>query len=83
MIYYGNDNKYTAKVSALQYSALIAKFSGLTLPAGTSRDNPPRNSMGQWLQENVTKTALASYVGAILVSHGLAEKHGSKIYFKR
>ena len=49
---------------------------------GTSRTDPPRNSVGEWLQLNVTRTALASYVGPILITEGYAEKAGgSKIRF--
>jgi hypothetical protein len=51
---------------------------------GTSRDNPPTGSVGAWLQENVTKTAIASYVGPILLSEGLASRvpgEPSKIRF--
>lgn len=83
VIYYGKDCKYKVKVSEAQYLALIARFSGQSVPAGTSRDNPPSNSLGYWLQEKVTKTALASYIGSILVNHGLAEKHKDQIVFKK
>ena len=81
-IYYGKDFQYSAKVSAEQYRNLLENFAGNSVPAGTSRDNPPANSMGRWLQQNVTKTALASYVGPILVKHKHAEKRGTKIKFR-
>ena len=41
---------------------------------GTSRDSAPKGSIGEWLQANVTKTAIASYVGPILINEGFAEK---------
>lgn len=75
-IYYGKKYKYKVKVSSANYSALIKKFSGSTVNIGTSRDVPPSGSVGEWLQKNVTKTAIASYVGPILISDGYAEKIG-------
>ena len=80
-IHYGTG--YTAAVSDHQFRRLLAHFSGRTVPIGTSRDNPPAGSVGAWLQDNVTPTAIASYVGPILLSEGYAEKVGrSDIRFK-
>jgi len=50
--------------------------------ACTSRTDPPRGSLGEWLMSNITKTAIASYVGAILTHEGYAEKRGSYIKFR-
>jgi hypothetical protein len=41
----------------------------------------PANSVGAWLQGHVTQTALASYVGPILIRHGFARQDGSDIEF--
>ncbi|MCX5886962.1 MAG: hypothetical protein NT096_13815 [Proteobacteria bacterium] len=65
---------FSCKVSAKQYSALIDHFRGKTVNIGTSRDNPPKGSVGEWLQKNVIKTAIASYVGSILIAEGYAER---------
>ncbi len=74
---------YSLSISAPQYAELLAHFLGDTVDIGTSRTNPPRGSVGKWLQSNVTKTAIASYVGSILIAEGYAKKHGgSKITFK-
>jgi len=51
------------------------------VPIGTSRNDPPAGSVGERLQEHVTKTAIASYVGAILVDEGFPERLGSDIHF--
>lgn len=80
-IHYGSGYQFSVSISASQYSALIHHFSKNRVPIGTSRDNPPINSVGKWLQDNVTKTATASYVGPILIEHRLAAKHGSEIEF--
>jgi hypothetical protein len=73
---------FSTTISASQYSELLSHFKGKTVDIGTSFTNPPPGSVGAWLQENVTKTATASYVGAILISENLAEKiGGSKIRF--
>lgn len=68
-------------VTAEQYTRLLHHFRGRTVSIGTSRDNPPIGSVGRWLQGNVTRTAIASYVGPILVAEGYAEKIGSDIRF--
>ncbi|RII32966.1 hypothetical protein D2A34_19205 [Clostridium chromiireducens] len=51
-------------------------FSGITTNIGTSRTDPPDKSVGEWLINNVSKVATASYVGAILIYEGYAEKIG-------
>jgi hypothetical protein len=68
---------FIVKVSADDYAKLIRLFSGRIVDIGTSRDRPPPNSLGKWLQQHVTKTAIASYVGPILIYEGHAEKIGS------
>jgi hypothetical protein len=76
-------NKNKARVSAEQYRDLIQHFKGKTVEIGTSHDNPPRGSVGKWLQENVSKTQLSSYVGPIMISEGYASMiGGSQIRFK-
>lgn len=74
VITYGTGFKVT--VSAADYSSLIKNFSGSTVDIGTSRDTAPPRSLGEWLQRNVTKTAIASYVGPILINEGYAVKIG-------
>lgn len=48
--------------------------SGRTVNIGTFRTNPPNDSIGKWLQDNVIKTAIASYVWSILIREGHAKK---------
>lgn len=59
-------------VSASQYTRLLDHFKGQEVLVGTSRDNPQSGSLGEWLQVNVTRTAIASYVASILVTEGYA-----------
>lgn len=75
-IIYGS-KKNKIKVTAEQYSELLKHFKGKTVEIGTSHDKPPRGSVGEWLQENVTKTQISSYVGPILIAEGYAS-HGGK-----
>jgi len=80
-IIFGKGNKVT--VTSNHYSALIRHFAGNTVDIGTSRDMPTVGSLGVWLQNNVTKSAIASYVGPILIEEGYAEKiEGSQIRIK-
>ncbi len=69
-IVYGKGWK--AYVSAEQYNDLRRHFKGLTIPVGTSRTDPPKGSLGEWLQANVSITQLASYVAPILIIEGYA-----------
>jgi hypothetical protein len=62
------------RVAASQYHALLRHFKGATVGIGTSRTNRTPGSVGQWLEENVTATAIASYVGPILLEEGCAER---------
>lgn len=80
-ISYGSSG-WTTYVSADHYRKLLNHFRGRRVPCGTPRTNVPRGSLGEWLMENVTKTAIASYVGAILVHEGYAVKQGSCIRFR-
>jgi len=74
---------FSVKVSPSDYSRLISLFTGSTVEIGTSRTNPPAGSLGNWLRSNVIKTAIACYVGPILINEGYAEKVGkSKISIK-
>jgi hypothetical protein len=67
---------FSITLSASQYNALLNHFRGRTVDIGTSHDNPPRGSVGEWLQSHVTKTGIASYVGPILIAEGYAEQAG-------
>ena len=58
---------HTFDVTAAQWTALLAQFPpGSIVSAGTSRTTQPPGSVGEWLINNVSRTALASYVCAIL-----------------
>ena len=70
VIRFGKTGRVT--ISAADYARLLRWFRGRVAAAGTSRDCPPAGSLGQWLQENVTKAAIASYVASILVHEGHA-----------
>ncbi len=37
---------------------------------------PPKGSLGEWLQTNVTRSAIACYVASILVIEGYAKRVG-------
>jgi hypothetical protein len=73
----------TVHVSRHVIEQIQRDFGGRLVPVGTSRTDPPGGSLGEWLQANLTRTATASYVGALLVHLNLAEKHGSSISIAR
>jgi len=70
IIHYGSGNK--AQEFAAQYQALLDQFGGREVDIGTSRDKATDESVRKWLQEHVTKTAIASYVGPVLLNEGYA-----------
>lgn len=72
--HYGQDRKI--HVSAEQYAALRKAFFNRTVPIGASRTSADADSLGTWLQANVTPVAIASYVGPILLE-GYAERVGN------
>ena len=71
-IIYGSGRR--TKMSATQYSALLKHFHNRTVEIGTSKTDPPRGSVGEWLQSNVTKAAIASYVGLFLLRNIMRKK---------
>ena len=73
---------FVLTVSVFQYISLLNHFHCQMVDIGTSRTDPPRGSVGEWLQANVTKTGIVSYVGPILINEGYAIKvGGSQIRF--
>jgi hypothetical protein len=68
-------------VPSQDYSKLLTHFNGMRVPCGTSIHTPKIGSLEEWLQENFSRKAHATYVGAILVEEGFAEKDGSWIKF--
>ena len=77
IIWYGQSGKSTIAVD--QWQSLLNEFAGRTVEIGTSKDNPPPGSMGDWFYRNITQTALLPYVGAILLHENLATREGSTI----
>jgi hypothetical protein len=71
-LHYGGQFRHRTTVEARTYTYLLATFAGKGVSIGTSRTIPPDGSIGAWLKKNVTETALASYVGPILIHEGYA-----------
>lgn len=67
---------WKARVSAKDYIALRHHFIGRIVNIGTSRTAPPEGSLGEWLQVNVKRGAIACYVGPILIIEGFAKRIG-------
>ena len=79
LILYGGG--FSKEIPASVYQRMIAQFSGRTVCCETSRSSPKSGSLGMWLGENVSNAAVASFVGAILVSEGYAKKRCNEIEF--
>lgn len=64
--------KYPINVSGADYGNLLSNFKGREVAVGPHHTSPPAGSLGEWLQKNVRRTALASYVAPILVEERYA-----------
>ncbi len=82
VIYFGSGYSEEIKVPKTMCQQLLAAFSGKTVPMGTSRTSPPSDSVGSWLKSNVSKTAIASYVGAILLHEKYAVRGIERGYIR-
>lgn len=60
-------------VKADEYRQLPSNFSGQEVTLGNYR-NPQRGSVEEWLKEKYDQWGLTSYIGAILVNEGYAER---------
>jgi len=78
IIAYGQDDTgcfgQRTSVTKEHYRNLLRCFRGRTVKVGTCRENPPPRSLGRWLQENVIRRAIASYVAPILIHERHAER---------
>jgi len=72
-IRYGSKG-WPASITGEEFAALLAAFGGRRVDVGTSRTSPPPMSLGAWLQQHVTRTAIASYVAPILLAEGIADR---------
>jgi|GEM_PF-1629728 len=75
--YYGNKVSKDCHISAETYGKLLAEFAGKTVKLGAVfGSNAPEGSLGGWLYKyNITQASVATYIGAILIAEGYAEKH--------
>jgi len=72
--YYGKNFSHTLKISACDVTKLLTAYAGMEASIGTSRTDPPAGSVGAWLKLNVIETAIASYLGPILIADGYATR---------
>lgn len=73
-IFFGKDFRYHEFIAATKYQVLLNNFKGRTISLGTSHTSPPSGSIGTWLLSNVSRRALASYVGPILLQEEYAKR---------
>ena len=60
-------------VKAGEYQGLLSNFSGQEVPLGNYRDPAP-GTVEAWLKKQYDQWGLTSYLGAILVREGYAER---------
>jgi len=73
-IFFGKAFRYHEFIAAEKHQMLLDHFKGKTVSLGTSHTNPPNGSVGIWLLSNVSRRALASYVGPILLDEKYAKR---------
>lgn len=80
-IIYGRGHRTV--ISSQQYRQLLTEFAGRTIPVTPSRTDAEAGSLEGWLNQNVTRTAIASYVAPILILEGAAIRTEGGIQFNR
>jgi hypothetical protein len=73
-IRYGDDFFFKITVDADSYAALLGTFAGREVPLGTRSTRVPASSVGAWLIANVSKTAIALFIGPILINEQYAKR---------
>lgn len=79
-IRYGVGNSIT--VTTANYDALRRAFLGKVVLVNAGRTGARQGSLGDWLLQNVTRTAIASYIAPILIREGYAireDEHSIRI----
>jgi hypothetical protein len=82
-ILYGSYNKYIFTLTSDDFVRLLDHFAGRKVRLNTSRTAPLPGSVGDWIRSNITKTAITSYLGPILISEGYARKDNADIIFRQ
>lgn len=79
------ETRQTARVSAEALRRLLDHFTDMPGPVaiGASRDKPPLGSLGAWWIAHQSRRQLASYLAAVLVEEGYAQKSGDQLIFPR
>ena len=72
----GNKNKKI--VSSNTYKELMSQYKGQTLTVGSSFNNPQVGTLEYWLQSNVTKVSISTYVASILEHQKVAVRVNKK-----
>lgn len=80
-IFYGSDSKYSVALTSADFVSLLDHFAGRMVRLNTSRTASLPGSVGDWIRTNITKTAITSYLGPILISEGYARKDNADIIF--
>lgn len=82
-IFYGENREDSLYISGTQYADLIACFKGRTVRIGAGHGKVETDSMREWIVSHIGKAGIVSYIAAILVEEGVAEKVDmTSIYFK-
>lgn len=71
-LFFGHDFDREKTIQKEHLDLLLKEFRGRKVLIGTSRNTLQDGSLGEWLQANVTRTALASYVAPVLIKEGYA-----------
>jgi|GEM_PF-679254 len=81
IIQYGTGRE--VKMLPSQFAEMFWHFSGRIVNVGASRTDPDEDSLENWLNGRINKTAIATYVASILEAEGLAYRveERSKIRF--
>lgn len=75
-MYFGKSS--SAEVTSEQYQKLLNEFKGKTVNVASSfTSSPAKGTLEEWLQNNVTKVSISTYVAAILKNESYAVRNKS------
>jgi hypothetical protein len=82
IILYGKDFLNGMEITKEHYLALTNHFKGKTVNLGSSRNKRKEATLGEWIAENITKTAIVSYIVPILIKYKRVKEIKDTSYIK-
>lgn len=70
---FGNNNRFFIRPEKI--SKLLEELKGKTIQVGSAFKDPKKDTLEYWLQNNVTKTSISTYLASVLVNEKIVQKN--------